>query len=370
MSPMQRFDERPSDPAKQYRVRGGGLFIWFATTLLTSLIAGGMPMSQAADQGTAGSSSKEPPASTSDQKSEQKSDQKADQKTEQKGERSSTPGGAGGTTQPVTPPAPAHPPRQSSSSHQKEGQKEGESKASSAPAEKRPASGEGSVPAATPPPSEPVEEPAKKTLGSVILTAKLALMADPRLFPYEIEVEVDGARAVLSGKVSSAEEQLAATEVVQTLPSIKEVVNKLVATPDVKAALGKHHDELITQYVRDRFARSETLKAAGFEVTCQNGVVALKGDTRFQVIALEAAQAARQVPGVKAVNTAAVHLAGTVIEKEKEPPKEPSKEPAKEPAKEPTKEPTKEPAKESGKEPVKEPGKEPKKEPAKVKEKE
>ena len=68
---------------------------------------------------------------------------------------------------------------------------------------------------------------------------------------------------------------------------------------------------------------------------------------------------AEVLPGVKAVNTTAVHLAGTVIEKEKEP------------AKEPAKEPPKEPAKESGKEPAKEePEKEPKKEPAKTKEKE
>jgi len=87
-------------------------------------------------------------------------------------------------------------------------------------------------------------------------------------------------------------------------------------------------------------------------VTCQNGIVSLKGETRFQVIALEAAQAARQVPGVKAVNTAGVHLAGTII-KEKEPEKEPAKESGKE----------------SSKELPKEPVKEPKKEPAKTKEK-
>jgi hyperosmotically inducible protein len=299
--------------------------IWVAAMLLTLLTAGGPLRSQAADQGTAGSSSKEPPAA-----SHQKEGQKEGHKETQK---------------------------------EKESQKEGEGKASAGSAEKRPA-GDGSAPAAPPPPPEQPEEPAKKALGSVILTAKLALMADPRLFPYEIEVEIDGARAVLSGKVSSAEEQLAATEVVQTVPSIKEVVNKLVATPDVKAALSKHSDEIITQYVKDRFARSETLKTSGFEVTCQNGVVSLKGETRFQVIALEAAQAARQVPGVKAVNTAGVHLAGTII-KEREPEKEAPKEPAKEPAKESGKESPKEPAKESAKEPAKEP----RKEPAKAKEK-
>lgn len=40
----------------------------------------------------------------------------------------------------------------------------------------------------------------------------------------------------------------------------------------------------------------------------EDGVVTLTGSTRFQVIVLEAAQAARQVPGVKAVNTDQVRL--------------------------------------------------------------
>ncbi|HSE59872.1 MAG TPA: BON domain-containing protein [Nitrospiraceae bacterium] len=319
MSPKPSLDD---DATQQSYVTGARFSIRIAAALLALLIAGGPSGSLATDQGPAGAS-KEPPAASHQKESQKEKD----------------------------------------SHKEKDSQKEGEGKASSSGStDKRPASGEGSAPAAPPPPEQP-EEPAKKALGSVILTAKLALMADPRLFPYEIEVEIDGARAVLSGKVASAEEQLAATEVVQTVPSIKEVVNKLVATPDVKAALAKHADDLITQYVKDRFARSETLKTSGFEVTCQNGIVSLKGETRFQVIALEAAQAARQVPGVKAVNTAGVHLAGTII-KEKEPEKEPPKEPAKEPAKESGKESAKEPAKEQ-----KEPVKEPKKEPAKTKEK-
>lgn len=308
MSPKPSLDD---NAPPQSHVTGARFSIRVAAALLTLLIAGSPSGSLAADQGPAGAASKEPPAASHQKESQKEKD----------------------------------------SHKEKDSQKESEGKASSGSAEKHPASGEGSAPAAPPPP-EPPEEPAKKALGSVILTAKLALMADPRLFPYEIEVEIDGARAVLSGKVASAEEQLAATEVVQTVPSIKEVVNKLVATPDVKAALAKHADELITQYVKDRFARSETLKTSGFEVTCQNGIVSLKGETRFQVIALEAAQAARQVPGVKAVNTAGVHLAGTII-KEKEPEKEPAKESGKE----------------SSKELPKEPVKEPKKEPAKTKEK-
>jgi osmotically-inducible protein OsmY len=45
-------------------------------------------------------------------------------------------------------------------------------------------------------------------------------------------------------------------------------------------------------------------------VKAENGVVLLSGKTRFQVIALEAAEAARQVPGVRAVDTTGIQIVG------------------------------------------------------------
>jgi hyperosmotically inducible protein len=60
--------------------------------------------------------------------------------------------------------------------------------------------------------------------------------------------------------------------------------------------------------VRDRFEKSKTLQSVKFDVKTEDGVVTLSGTTRFQVIVLEAAQAARQIPGVKAVNTDGVRL--------------------------------------------------------------
>jgi hyperosmotically inducible protein len=60
--------------------------------------------------------------------------------------------------------------------------------------------------------------------------------------------------------------------------------------------------------VKERFAKSATLKAAAFEVKTEGGVVTLGGSVRFQVFILEAAEAARQVPGVKAVKTDKVRI--------------------------------------------------------------
>jgi osmotically-inducible protein OsmY len=150
------------------------------------------------------------------------------------------------------------------------------------------------------------EQAPSKPGRSLILTVKLALMADQRTAPYRIEVETEGQDVVLSGKVSSTVEKLAATEVAQQVKGIKSVVNKLEVVPELHKDMKQKRDQIITEYVRERFKKSATLEAAGFDIKTNDGVVELSGKTRFQVIVLEAAEAARQIPGVKAVKTQAV----------------------------------------------------------------
>ena len=67
-------------------------------------------------------------------------------------------------------------------------------------------------------------------------------------------------------------------------------------------------DDIITRHVKERFAKSATVTAANFDVKTEQGVVSLSGTVRFQVIVLEAVEAARQVPGVKAVKTDKVRI--------------------------------------------------------------
>jgi hyperosmotically inducible protein len=154
------------------------------------------------------------------------------------------------------------------------------------------------------------KEARKKPLGSLILTVKLALLADARLFRYEIEVGEDGQNLTLGGRISSDEEKAAATEITRVVSDGKTVVNKLEVDKGLMQALGKKQDEIISTLVKDRFAKSATLKAANFEVKTEEGVVSLSGAVRFQVLALEAAEAARLVPGVRAVKTDRVRLGG------------------------------------------------------------
>jgi hyperosmotically inducible protein len=164
------------------------------------------------------------------------------------------------------------------------------------------------------PPAEPESKEkdsiVKKPLGSLILSVKLALMGDSRLFRYEIEVGDDQQTVTLTGRVSTEEEKTAATEVAQAVPGVKTVVNKLAVEKDLAKTLLKKQDEILTNLIKERFSKSATLKAANFEVKTEDGVVQLQGAVRFQVIALEAAEAARQVPGVRAVNTERIRLEG------------------------------------------------------------
>ncbi|MBI5673122.1 MAG: BON domain-containing protein [Nitrospirae bacterium] len=159
---------------------------------------------------------------------------------------------------------------------------------------------------------EPVKEKEtpKKALGSLILSVKLALMGDSRLFHYEIEAEDNQQTLTLTGRVSTEDDKTAATEVAQAVQGVKTVVNKLTVEKDLAKTLLKKQDEILTTIVKERFAKSATLKAANFEVKTEDGVVLLNGTVRFQVIALEAAETARQVPGVRAVNTEKIRLEG------------------------------------------------------------
>ena len=154
------------------------------------------------------------------------------------------------------------------------------------------------------------KEPAKKPVGSLILTVKLALLGDSRLFRYEIEAEEDQQTITLTGRVSSEEDKAAATDVARAVHGVKTVVNKLEISKELAQALTKKQDEIITHLVKERFGKSATLKAANFEVKSEEGIVSISGTVRFQVIALEAAEAARQVPGVRAVKTEKVRLEG------------------------------------------------------------
>ena len=162
------------------------------------------------------------------------------------------------------------------------------------------------APDAKAPDSKPADTP--KIAGMPILAIKLALMADPRLFPYEINVDMNGDVAVLTGKVGTEADKTAAAEIVQGLEGVKSITNNLEVAKDLPQTLARKKDDIITQYVKERFGKSKTLETAHFDIKTEDGIVSLSGKTKFLVIALEAAEAARNVPGVKAVKSEGIRV--------------------------------------------------------------
>lgn len=148
----------------------------------------------------------------------------------------------------------------------------------------------------------------RKAVSSLILTVKLALLGDPRLFPYEIEVEAKAEDVTLEGKVSTEAEKAAAAEIASAVPTVKSVSNKLEVVKELSEAITHKQDDIITRHVKERFSKSVTVTAANFDVKTEQGVVSLSGTVRFQVIVLEAVEAAKQVPGVRAVKTDKVKI--------------------------------------------------------------
>lgn len=147
-----------------------------------------------------------------------------------------------------------------------------------------------------------------KIVQSPNLTLKLAFMADTRLFPYDIECHIQEKTIELKGVVSREEEKTLASLLTANLLTEKDIINNIEVQPALSAKIQGTSDSRLTDLVKQRFANSQTLRETNFEVITLRGVVSLKGHTRFQVIVLEAAQAAREVPGVIAVNTQNVRL--------------------------------------------------------------
>lgn len=162
------------------------------------------------------------------------------------------------------------------------------------------------------PKKESSGEDQRKTSANIIesqnLELKLAFMGDPRLFPYDIDCQIQEKTVKLTGAVTLEEEKTLATLLASHLIKEKEIVNLIEVRPSLSATLQASLDTRLTELVKQRFAKSQTLRDANFEIITIRGIVSLKGQTRFQVIALEAAQAAREIPRVIAVLTQNIRI--------------------------------------------------------------
>jgi osmotically-inducible protein OsmY len=282
--------------------------MWVVATARHGLAAGLLYAAFLTGLHTYAEEPKTPPPKAADQSKEKSAEHPKEPSTAS--DKTLEPKGADGKAPVPAPPAPpkAADPKPAKPAEQPKEQSKSSDKAPEAKGSETKASPSESTPNAKPADVKPPEPP--KLPPTPIVSIKLALMGDPRLFPYEINVDMNGDVAILSGKVGSEADKPAAAEIALAGEGVKSVTNNLEVAKDLPQALARKKDELITQYVKDRFGKSKTLESAHFDVKTEDGIVHVSGKTKFLVIALEAAEAARQVPGVKAVRSEGIRVEG------------------------------------------------------------
>jgi hyperosmotically inducible periplasmic protein len=135
---------------------------------------------------------------------------------------------------------------------------------------------------------------------------KLALIADQRTSGFATDVDTNNGTVTLSGKVDTEQAKAAATEVARGIEGAKSVNNQLQVVPDAKRKDVNAADDKIEDGIKKALDADPKLKGLGLSADSNAGVVTLSGtvDTHEQLV--NAAQAIRQIAGVKGVVTTPV----------------------------------------------------------------
>lgn len=133
------------------------------------------------------------------------------------------------------------------------------------------------------------------------LQTKLALLADERVSSADIHVKTQRGVIALRGKVDSEAEQQAAGEIARSIEGAREVNNQLTVVPQGERQKIDRLDREIEKDVKDEIRSDARLKRARIHVRADDGIVTLTGKAPSLEKSLRASEAARRVPGVRAV---------------------------------------------------------------------
>jgi hyperosmotically inducible protein len=130
---------------------------------------------------------------------------------------------------------------------------------------------------------------------------KLALTTDGRTKARHIAVETQAATVMLRGKVSSAEERVAAEQIARSISGVAYVSNALQIVPDDQRKAIDVKDDGIETAIRERLLKDSQLKDYAIKVRSDNSVVTLQGKVSDPKVKSRASDVVRGVPGVRAV---------------------------------------------------------------------
>jgi hyperosmotically inducible protein len=127
---------------------------------------------------------------------------------------------------------------------------------------------------------------------------KMRLLADSQTPALDINVDTQAGVVTLFGIVPSQNAKTAAAADARQVSGVKRVVNDLQVVASAKQAAVKARDEELARAVKQAF---EPPAFKDISVEVKNGVVRLTGTVVSGAQRLEAAMAARAIPGVRAV---------------------------------------------------------------------
>jgi hyperosmotically inducible protein len=133
------------------------------------------------------------------------------------------------------------------------------------------------------------------------LQTKLALLADERVSSADVHVTTQRGVITLRGKVDSEAQQQAAGEIAGTIEGARDVSNQLTVMPQPHRKAVDRQDRQIVKDVKEELKNDGRLKRARIHVRSDEGVVTLTGEAPSLETSVRASEAARRVPGVRAV---------------------------------------------------------------------
>jgi hyperosmotically inducible periplasmic protein len=130
---------------------------------------------------------------------------------------------------------------------------------------------------------------------------KMRLLADDRAPGLAVNVDTDGGRVTLFGRVGSEAARMAAAEDAHKASGVTQVINDLQVVPTAKEAQVKARDEDVEQHIKAALSRRDDLRDADIDVDVRDGIARLTGTVPSETQRLTAAVVARTTAGVRAV---------------------------------------------------------------------
>jgi len=130
---------------------------------------------------------------------------------------------------------------------------------------------------------------------------KMRLLADEKTPATDINVDTYNGTVSLFGMVPTHEAKSAAEMDAKKVSGVKRVVNELEIVPKSQKDAVKARDDDLKDEVANRLKARDDLKGTSISTDVKNGVARLTGTVDSETQRLEAAIAARSVPGVRSV---------------------------------------------------------------------